>query len=71
MICILAISNVSRFQLVSVAEHAGLNLTWSKIPKDRFLRDVALLMSFVYLSIKRRPLKAYFKAYFDYLDQGL
>ena len=32
MICILAISNNSRFLLVSVAEQAGLNLTWSKIP---------------------------------------
>ena len=28
MICVLAISKVSRFKLVSVAEQAGLNLTW-------------------------------------------
>ena len=41
MICILALSQVSRFQLVSVAEQAGLNLTWSKMPEDMFLRDVA------------------------------
>ena len=44
MICIIAISKVSRFQLASVAEQAGLNLTWSKIPKDRFSRDVAQFM---------------------------
>ena len=42
MICVLAISNVSRFQLASVAEQAGLNLTWSKIPEDTFSRDVAI-----------------------------
>ena len=31
-ICIVALSKVSRFYLVSVAEPACLNLTWSKIP---------------------------------------
>ena len=41
MICILALSKVSRFQPVSVAKQAGLNLTWSKIPEDTFSRDVA------------------------------
>ena len=41
MICILALSKVSRFQLVSVADQAGLNLTWLKIPKGTFSRDVA------------------------------
>ena len=41
MICILAISKVSRFLLASVAEQAGLNLTHSKIPKDKFSLDVA------------------------------
>ena len=41
MKCILALSKVSRFQLVSVAEQAGLNLTWSKISEDTFSRDVA------------------------------
>ena len=41
MICILAISKVSRLLLASVAEHAGWNLAWSKIPEDTFLRDVA------------------------------
>ena len=40
-ICILAISKVSRFSLASVAEQAGLNVTWSKIPDDTFSRDVA------------------------------
>ena len=43
MICILALSKVSRFYLVSVAEQAGLNLTWSKISEDTFSRDVAHL----------------------------
>ena len=41
MICMLALSKVSRFLLVSVAEQAGLNLTWSKISEDTFLRDEA------------------------------
>ena len=41
MICVLAISKVSRFQLASVAEQAGLNVTWSKIHEDTFSRDVA------------------------------
>ena len=36
MICILAQSKVSRFYLASVAEQAGLNLAWSKIPEDTF-----------------------------------
>ena len=43
MICILAISKSSRFYLASVAEQAGLNLTWSKIPEDTFSCDVAHL----------------------------
>ena len=34
VICIFAISKVSRFLLASVAEQADLNVTWSKIPKD-------------------------------------
>ena len=37
MICVLALSKVSRFQLVSVAEQTGLNLTWLKTPKTGFL----------------------------------
>ena len=41
MICILAISKVSRFLLASVAEQVGLNPTWSKISKDTFSRNVA------------------------------
>ena len=44
MICILAISEVSRSYLASVAEQAGLNPACSKIPEDTFLRDVAHLM---------------------------
>ena len=45
MICILAISKLSRFYLASVGEQAGLNVTWSKISEDTFLRDVAHFMS--------------------------
>ena len=41
MICLLAISKVSRFYLAYVAEQAGLNLTCSNIPEDMFSRDVA------------------------------
>ena len=37
MMCILALSKVSS----SVAEQAGLNLTWSKIPEDTFSHDEA------------------------------
>ena len=44
MICILAISKVSRFLLAPVAEQTGLNLTWSKIPEDTFSRYVAHIM---------------------------
>ena len=44
MICILALSKVSRFYLVSVAEQAGLNLTWSKISEGTFSRDVAQIV---------------------------
>ena len=42
MLYILALSQVSRFLLVSVAEQAGLNLTWSKVPEDTFSRDVTV-----------------------------
>ena len=41
MICILAISKVS----VSVAEQAGLNVTWLKIPEDMFSRNVAQIVT--------------------------
>ena len=41
MICILAISEVSRFLLVSVAVQSGLNLTRSTIPEDMFSHDKA------------------------------
>ena len=48
------ISKVSRFQLASVAEQAGLNLTWSKISEDTFLRDVAhIIFSFDTLPLKK------------------
>ena len=32
---------IQSFELVSVAEQAGLDLTFSKIPEDTFSRDVA------------------------------
>ena len=35
---IVAISKTSRLQLASVAEQAGLSLTWSQTPEDRFSR---------------------------------
>ena len=38
---ILAKSKISRLWLASEAEHAGLSLTWSQIPEDRFSRGVA------------------------------
>ena len=41
MMCILAITKVSRLYL---AEWAGLSLTWSKIPEDTFSRDVGQLI---------------------------
>ena len=41
MMCILAVSKVSRLQLIPVAEQTSLSLTWSKIPEDTFSRDVA------------------------------
>ena len=44
MICILDISKVSRFYLVSIAEQASLNVTWSQIPEDTFWRDTAHLV---------------------------
>ena len=37
IIPILAKSKISRLQLVSVAEQAGLSLTWSETPKAGFL----------------------------------
>ena len=43
---LIVIFEISRIQLTSaelasVAEQAGLNLTWSKMPEDTFSRDVA------------------------------
>ena len=37
IIPLFAISEISRLKLASVAEQAGLSLTWSKIPKTGFL----------------------------------
>ena len=41
MLCILALAKISWLQLASVAEQAGLNLTWSKLSEDTFSHDVA------------------------------
>ena len=43
----IAISEISRLLLASVAEQACLSLTWSHITGDRFSHDVAHLFSFV------------------------
>ena len=42
----LSISRISRL-VVPVAEQAGLSLTWSQTPEDRFSRDVAHLHDIV------------------------
>ena len=47
MTCVLALSKVSRFYLVSVAEQAGLNLTGRKSPKTDF-RVMWLSLSNIY-----------------------
>ena len=39
----LATSEISFFQLVSVAEESGLSLAFSENPEDRFCRDEAQL----------------------------
>ena len=41
IIPILANSKISQLELVSVAKQAGLSVTWSQIPEDRFSRDMA------------------------------
>ena len=48
MICILAISKVSRFYLATIAEQAGLNLTWSKISEDTFHMKWLILSLLLY-----------------------
>ena len=52
MICKLALSKVSRFQKVSVAEQAGLNLTWSKSQKTHF-RVMTLRLILVYACLSQ------------------
>ena len=44
----LAISNVSRFYLASVAAQAGLNVTWSQTLEDTFSHDVAQMIFKIY-----------------------
>ena len=43
-ISLVSISEVSSLYLASVAVQAGLSLTWSQIPEDRFSHDKAHLM---------------------------
>ena len=45
IIPLLAIAEISRLLLVSVAEQVGLSLTWSETPDDRFSHDVAHFIS--------------------------
>ena len=40
-LCLVSISEISSLWLVSVAEQAGLSLTWSQTPEDRFSRGLA------------------------------
>ena len=40
IIIILAKPKISRLTLTSVAEQAGLSLTWSQTPEDRFFHDM-------------------------------
>ena len=42
IIFLISIYEISSLYLASVAEQAGLSLTWSQTPEDRFSRDVAL-----------------------------
>ena len=42
VVSILAISIISRLELLSKAEQAGLSLTWSKTPADRLCPDAHL-----------------------------
>ena len=60
MICILAISKVSRFYLAPVTEQAGVNLTWLKITENRFSCDVAhtiQIQATLFISKSRGPYK--------------
>ena len=43
IITLVSRAEISRFKLVSVAEQAGLNLTWSQTPEDTFSLDGAHL----------------------------
>ena len=48
IIPILAIFKISRLQLVSVAEQAGLSLTWAKTPKTGFLVTWLLYFTMIF-----------------------
>ena len=42
---IFAVSKISRLEIASIAEQAGLNLTWLQNPEDTFSHDVVHLYS--------------------------
>ena len=48
IISLVSRSEISRFELVSVAEQAGLNLNWSQTPEDTFSLDGAHISSNVH-----------------------
>ena len=49
---LLAIAEISRLQLVSIAVQAGLSLTWSNIPKTGFLMKRLIPFHFELFEIK-------------------
>ena len=51
------IFKISRLQPASVAEQAGLNMTWSKIPEDMFLHDVAHMLG---SKLKKHNIQCYY-----------
>ena len=60
IIPLLAIAEISRLQLVSVAEQAGLSLTWSQPPKTGFLVTRLILQEWeVHLEKSNRTLNCH------------
>ena len=55
IITLLAIAEISRLQPVSVVEQAGLSLTLSQTPEDRFSHD----MAYIVMSKKKLPTKSH------------
>ena len=50
IIPLVSISKISSLNLATVPAQAGLNLTWSANPKDRFSRDEAHMMTVICLA---------------------